>query len=203
MSGATEVAFAFALARDLAADLDLDLDCDRGLAGGLARHLAAVLDSASARTAVLPLDRDLVRSRALGQVLLDARDSAAALALALDSAHHRDLAGTLARDLGPVRAHARDLVRTVAAAFDLASPDRQHVAEPIRSVSRPIRTMVAIAVRVLPADERPRWKEEFKAELGDLVMWRRFPYAARLLSQAISLRRGLRHQRAGSPAIGG
>lgn len=56
--------------------------------------------------------------------------------------------------------------------------------------------LTAVAVWLLPARTRPRYQEEFRAELGDLAsdVSARFQiaYSARLLSRAWSLRRGVR-----------
>lgn len=51
--------------------------------------------------------------------------------------------------------------------------------------------LVALAVCVLPADQRTRYTEEFRADLWELSRGRRLGYAVRLVVFSLSLRRNL------------
>lgn len=66
--------------------------------------------------------------------------------------------------------------------------------EPVPRPGGPGRTckrLVALAVCVLPARQRARYAEEFRADLWELSRGRRFGYAVRLVAHSLSLRRNL------------
>jgi hypothetical protein len=56
---------------------------------------------------------------------------------------------------------------------------------------RTCKRLVMLAVCVLPANERARYAEEFRADLWDLSRGRRLGYAIRLVAYSLSLRRNL------------
>lgn len=55
-----------------------------------------------------------------------------------------------------------------------------------------VELLVGMTVRMLPADQRVRYAEEFHAELADLQGWQRISHSAMLLCTSWSLRRCLR-----------
>jgi hypothetical protein len=149
------------------------------------------------------LDLAIARARNLDRVLTSAVDFVLASACAsdLDRSLVHELLRALDRAfLGPV-VRVVDLTRQQAAGPAALSSD-QPVGPRVRPVGRSVRTVVAVAVQVLPAAERPRWSEEVWAELADMEGWRRFPYVVRWVSRAGSLRRGVRVRRTGPAAIG-
>ncbi len=130
-------------------------------------------------------------------IRLVARANARDLACALDLARNLDRALDLARDLDRDRAHAladtlvraRDIAR-VLVDLDSASPGvRAVVAGGARSMpGRVSRGLVALAVRMLPAAQRPRYRAEFRVELVELPRRERWGYALRVLTSAWELR---------------
>ena len=154
------------LARDdLAHNPDLDLD--------LARNLTRNLDLARNLTRDLALARDLAHDLAHASNLTHARD----LALALDRAHNC----------------AFKLIRAFDRARDLHVAARQGAATGAGSSipGRVPRGVVALATRMLPVRERPRYREEFRDELVELPRQERLGYALRVLVHAWELRRVL------------
>lgn len=209
LASALEVARAFASALDL--DRARVLEQARALAGNLVRDLASALDS----------DYPLHRNRALNRAAVTARDLAQALDLALGSVLDgdyapdraaaeldlsRDLASALVsyhallctlanypaldrdRDLASDFARYRDLAQDLARYLDHHSATPAEAdAEAARSLPRRVR----VAVRLLPRSWRPRYSEEFRAELARLSPGERSEYARRVLAEAWRLRRAL------------
>jgi hypothetical protein len=174
LARANALANALALARDLASDLDNAEVLD----GTLARANALALALAHASDLNLNLDR--VLDRALNR----ARDLARALISALN----------LDRGLGLDR--ARDLARALVS--DLVDLDpaarwaKEVVAGGARSMpGRVPRGVVALAVRLLPAPQRPRYRAEFRVELVELPCRERLGYSVRVLAGAWELRMAL------------
>jgi hypothetical protein len=178
---ANALANALTLARELASNLDNadDLDNAEVLVGTLARAntLARALASASA----LNIDHTLDLNNALN--------------------HSHALVHALACDLPGVRgslphAHAGDLAHALIR--DLVDLDpaahwaRTVVASDARSVPcRVPRGLVALAVRLLPVAQRPRYRTEFRVELVELPRRERLSYSLRVLARAWELRRAL------------
>jgi len=52
--------------------------------------------------------------------------------------------------------------------------------------------VVAIAVRILPAAQRDRYSDEFRADLSVLMIGRQLPYAVGALVSAVPLRRAIK-----------
>ncbi len=71
------------------------------------------------------------------------------------------------------------------------TPDRDRAATRISAPGRVSRGLVALAVRVLPVRDRPRYREEFRVELGALARSQRWGYGLRTLSRAWELHRAL------------
>lgn len=155
---------------------------------------ALVLDRA------LGLANDLSRAR----VLYHHRDLAGVLVLALDRA--RDLARDLARDrdFAAIYNCALKLICDLERARDLHLGVREAARGAGRSMpGRVPRGAVALATRMLPAEERPRYREEFRVELIELPRLERLRYALRVLTHAWELRRvltGAVRAPVGSPA---
>ncbi|MGI9002441.1 MAG: hypothetical protein ACR2GH_12340 [Pseudonocardia sp.] len=174
-----DLAFARALtrarARDLARDLDRACDLARDLDRDLDRALVLVLDLAHARDLARDLALNLAHARDLDLDLARAR----ARDLALNLIRARDLARDLARGLGLGLVHDLDQIRELdrALANLCALVDRFHAdlqavaaagdnamaigATPCRSAHR----LLGMAIRLLPAGRRDRWREELTAEL--------------------------------------
>jgi hypothetical protein len=176
---ANALANALTLARELASNLDNagDLDNAEVLVGTLARANTLALANASA----LNIDHTLDLNNALN--------------------HSHALAHALACDLPGVRgslphAHAGDLAHALIR--DLVDLDpaahwaRTVVAGDARSVPRRVpRGLVALAVRLLPVAQRPRYRAEFRVELVELPRRERLGYSLRVLAHAWELRRAL------------
>ncbi|HSV65128.1 MAG TPA: hypothetical protein VLJ59_04350 [Mycobacteriales bacterium] len=208
---ATHLDLARDLARDLAHardnDLVLDLARARDLALARARDLARVRDLARA----LDLDLAHALARALDLDLVLARDFAHALAHALAHAHDLVYAHDLARAILPSwMPHYRDLATMldnlleVARAIDRAlgkSAARMGEGEQLADARSGLpgwvcRRLMGGAVRVLPAVHRPRYADEWCAELwelGGLPSARRhqLAHALRVVSRCVVLRRSL------------
>jgi hypothetical protein len=202
-----------ALARDIARDLDSNADQNlvRDLARG--RAVARALNSALARRSarhrvfarILGLVRDPVSIRDLAEELDSAvsgiRDSARSGVREL----FHDLADT--NDFGSVSHDevAKDVARAVARTLHVeAFRPRGAAVQSTRSISgRATQKMLALAVRLLPAAQRPRYYEEFGVELAELSAQERWKYALRVLARAWELRRALAeavHTSDGEPA---
>ncbi|MGH3934998.1 MAG: hypothetical protein ACRDS1_08490 [Pseudonocardiaceae bacterium] len=183
---------AHALARDLGLALARDPTFDRDLTH--ARTLTHALNEA------LELNRTLDRSHALDLVHTLARVRARG-AYAFDLTHD----STRARAIDRAHNCAIELIRTLDRARDVHVPAR-HKAVPDAGNSLPGRVprgVVALATRVLPAWERPRYREEFRAEMVELPRQERLEYALRVLARAWVLRRvltGVVRNPDGSPA---
>jgi hypothetical protein len=182
LARANALANALALARDLASDLDNA----EVLVGTLALARANALARALANASALNRDRALDLDRALHR----ARD----LALALTSALNLDRARALDHDHD--RHRARDLA--LALVGDLVDLDpaahwaRAVVADGVWSMpGRVPRGLVGLAVGLLPAPQRPRYRAEFHVELVELPCRERLGYSVRVLAGAWKLRRVL------------
>lgn len=166
LARANALANALTRARDLASDLD-----NAGVPVGTltrANTLARTLADASA----LNLDHtlDLNRSRNL------VRDLASALASSRDA---RALAHALVRELVDLDPAAHWARAAVAGGGARSMPGRVP------------RGLVALAARLLPAPQRPRYHAEFRVELLELSSWERWGYAWRVLARSWELRRAL------------
>lgn len=191
-------------AHALSLTLDRELADARGqdLGWELERDLARVLDHADALARALDhaggvgdgpvaladeLIRDLVRARNLAC----SRPSARNLIRTLERARGR--ARTLERELDRVRSPVRasDLVRGSAGIGRSRDPAAHpHGTRP--AVGKMPQGLVAIAVKVLPAQDRGRYGDEFWAEMHELHShWQQLEYALRVLSSAGELRRAL------------
>ncbi|HEX8759206.1 MAG TPA: hypothetical protein VF734_04350 [Pseudonocardiaceae bacterium] len=169
---------------------------------------AGALDHAVNRALIRVLDRVLVRAEALDRVL--GLDQPSELGYALMCVHDlvRDLA--LARDLARARARGLriDFGRVSLArgpTFDfldlgLSFVRRSAASDAIAVVvdradslpgGRATRGLVALALRLLPAAQRPRYREEFSLELAELPRPQRCSYALRVLASAWGLRKAL------------
>ncbi|MGH3695959.1 MAG: hypothetical protein ACRDRX_18530 [Pseudonocardiaceae bacterium] len=193
------------LVRDLAQILDTDrvraltrihaakVDLARAL--GRARALARDLDFARVRVRdlarVRALNRDLARVRALIRILILVGTLDRMRVSDLDPVPVSDL-DPFARDLNLIRAiyldptfdRARRLAvlrATGAAAGGVADP----------MPGRAARKLVALAVLLLPAAHRPRYREEFSVELVELPRRQQCGYALRLVASSWVLRRAL------------
>lgn len=188
LARANALANALALARDLASDLDNA----EVLVGTLARANALTLGLANASALnldhTLDLDHALNHSRALTHALTHASDFARTRA----GASNLDL--DLARDFARARASdlACDLVRDLADLDPAAHWARALAVAGARSMpGRVSRGLVALAVRMLPAPQRPRYCGEFRVESVELPPRERLGYSLRVLASAWELRRAL------------
>ena len=204
---------ALARARDRAVDLvrALDLGAARDRAVDLVHDLERDLDLGAARKdahdLVLDLNYDRDRTHAHAYALGRAHNLDLALALALDRALDCDRGSGYDRthdlDRSHVRAHVQDLKRAHKCAVKLlrALDRAQGVGS---SMPGPVsRRVLVLASRMLPAPERPRYREECRAELSDLPCQERLRYALRVLVGAWELRRvltGVVRTPDGSPA---
>lgn len=67
---------------------------------------------------------------------------------------------------------------------------------PVDKIIRPVQGMLAGSVRLLPPQDRDRYAEELRAELGDVSGWsRQLAYGLRVMCRAWSLRRSLKAAR--------
>ena len=185
------------LARELAIDLNSDLTNARDLNNALARDLNNARD--------LNSDVNLSRSRDLARDLNNARD------LNSDLNNARDLNLSRSRDL------TRDLNLSLDHALDLAlaldkvlgstptTPAAHGVvgSAAVNGVSPVAERMVAGLMRLLPAENRSRYREEYTAELDELAKvglsrWAQLGYAARVGTRVRSLRAALRADATGT-----
>jgi hypothetical protein len=186
-----------------------------------ARNLAYVRNLAHALARDLDLALSRTRDRDLSHALTLTRDLTHALDLnhTLDRPHALDLAHTLALAHARAHAHAGDRAYALDPTRDSTCTlaiDRAHncATELIRALDRardshfaarqeavtgsgssiPGRVpwgVLALATRVLPVGERPRYREEFHVEIVELPNHERFGYALRVLARAWELRRVL------------
>jgi hypothetical protein len=169
---ARDLADALAPVGDLATEVANACGRTREPAGERAYALAADLVTMSAR------------ADALTDVIDQARDGTSGLTLA------HGLAVGFARDLAVAVHRARELAR-------LFPDDAAAATDPSkRRDAGGARRLVAVAGRLLPPADRPRYVEEFRAELWDLAevgtgRWGQIAHAARLLTRAWGLRREL------------
>jgi hypothetical protein len=168
------LATALALARGLASDLD-DAEVPVGV---LARVNAVAL--ALARADALNTDRvrDLDHVVGLGRRLVLALTGAVNTGRVLDREHARGLAVALVGELAsvdPVACWAHGVV-----ADDVCSVP-----------GRVPRGLVALAVWLLPAVQRSRYRAEFAADIVELPYRERLAYSARVLTHAWQLRGAL------------
>ncbi|MGH3687835.1 MAG: hypothetical protein ACRDQY_22225 [Pseudonocardiaceae bacterium] len=206
---------------ELGLDLDLVVEAAHTLGGALGLNGDHILDDA--RDAASALGDSLTRARGADDAgeFASARAGAAIHARKLASVlggaatHARELANARDRARGPAvdrvrdldrdlpRDLARDLARysglasslTVYLVFHSVTPElKEKVA---RSANSMPGRVVALAVRMLPASERVRYREEFRSELLDpefltLPWWKRLGYALRVLARTPLLRWALR-----------
>lgn len=183
------------LARELAIDLNSDLTNARDLNNALALDLNNDLNRAVNLSRSRDLARDLTNARDLNSDLNNARD--------LNLSRSRDLT----RDLNLSLDHALDL----ALALDkvLGSTPTTPAAHgvvgsaAVNGVSPVAERMVAGLVRLLPAENRSRYREEYTAELDELAKvglsrWAQLGYAARVGTRVWSLRAALRADATGT-----
>jgi hypothetical protein len=179
------------------------LDDARGWASALGNSLKlarAATDAgefASARGDAAIHARELanafVRAATHARELASARDRARGHAVDRVRDLDRDLSRDLARDLARYRGLAGSLA--VYLAFHSVTPEvKEQVARSAHSMPGRV---VALAVRMLPASERVRYREEFRSELLDpeflmLPRRKRLGYALRVLARTPSLRWALR-----------
>ncbi len=163
-----------------------------------ARASADGLDLGRARTGdltgVLAFDLDIALDRALGltraltaeDALTLTRDLDRALALDfdLDLADQRKLVS----DLELARRLAGDLAVALFSAARVTAPPAQ--AAEVRA-GRLSLGMVRVAVWMLPAPHRPRYGEEFRAEMDELPRRAQWGYALSQLARCRQLRRAL------------
>ena len=190
-------------ARALSQGLDRELAQARApdLGWELERDLSLVLDHAYALARALEQEggadcparaEELVRALARARNLACSRPRARNLVHTLDRYGSR--ARTLKRDLGGGRvpARARHLGRSAGSVARGRDPAAAHTRGTSPAVGRVPRGLVALAVRVLPAPDRDRYRAEFCAELHEQgSRWRQLGYAWRVLSRAGELRRAL------------
>lgn len=163
-----------------------------------ARTRAAELDgqpgeSSSATVLVFDLDIALSRARALTAT----RDSDEVLALT------RDLDRALDIDFDVTCARRQDMVRAIHSAQALCEDlavtlaGAPHASLTMTTTAEPGRLslgMTRLAVRALPATQRGRYDQEFRAELAELAersSLAALTYALRLLTRCWQLRRAL------------
>ena len=189
------------LARDLARDLNVVIDTDVRAGASLrdrGRANARDLATALAHVNDKRRDVDLVRAQACARRLAHRLVQDLDLARSFDRTRARDRAMSLLR----ARSIERELTRHLygasrAAQSRLAELERVAAnaavlkGESIRAVQ-----IAVAAVQLLPAVHRPRYREEYLAELRELanVGWSRraqLRYASALSARAWSLRRGL------------
>jgi hypothetical protein len=160
-----------------------------GLARGLASHLGAgevpvdalarvnALALALARADVLNADRGHDLDRVLGL----SRGLVCALTAALNAGR--------ARDLERAQGLALDLVGELAGVDPVACWAREVVAGDACSMpGRASRGLVGLAVWMLPASQRSRYRAEFGADLTELSCRERLGYSVRVLASAWALR---------------
>lgn len=160
---ARELAEALELARIQARSLDLARAPDRELAFDLVRDLDRALDAARALASSLTLAH-LAFAGFSARHLLRVRDNARALDRTLDPVRTqgRPRCRELRLDLAPVE----DLLLQVQAGLTQAGKGSA-----LRA-SRPAQWLTKAAIRLLPAADRPRYCEEWRAELWELAVQR-------------------------------
>lgn len=190
-------AHAHALASDLVHNLGLASDRDRDLAQALelTDDLDLYFDSPFARTLTLDLARTLTRALSLAHAITRTLNLDRALNLDRNLAHDLAQAHALAREgdhdlisaLESALHRARDLegILQAVTAQEVAPNGASSVP------GRVSRGLVALAVRVLPVRDQPRYAEELREELGELPSSQRWGYALRTLCGACELRRAL------------
>jgi hypothetical protein len=146
-------------------------------------HAARALARTLTRAFALDLDRAVATARALDLDLDPAR--------AIARARHLDRSRQMSR--GPAHGH-RPAV-THPDSLDRSPEHRQDDAAARRPGLKPARNArraVGLAVRLLPAANRPRYREEFLAELADVTGNRqRASHLVRVLCTTWTLRREL------------
>ena len=151
----------------------------RDLQGDLERDLNRVHD----------LNVDLALNLSRANRARDRRECVFERAPALDDA----LGYTVAIALERAREDVRAIDRVLERAGDREMAMRQEAVMGAGSgmLGRVPRGVVALATRMLPARERPRYREEFRGELVELPRHERLGYALRVLACAWALRRAL------------
>lgn len=187
--------------------------CDLDLAHDLINHLTCAFYLDVSLDRYLDCYPDLVHAHGLARELADAHDLDHArkldrkLALVLDRTRYRahelalgreldltidlDLARGHARELDRALDRARELVRELANRSVVLGASTESTVAACAMPGRAIWGVVGLAVRLLPVDQRPRYREEFGVELTDLPRRRRCGHALRLLAHAWELRRAL------------
>lgn len=181
--------------------LHLDRDETRDLARDLAPDLALVLDLAYVHN--FDLDDNFVRDydRDLDVALALVSNLASDFASDLDCSRARELSRALGAspsrsdDIAAEISGFRRRVQTelVASNPDATAPSSDVAVSPTWSARRVLHSML----QVLPALDRPRYREELEAELADLAAAGKsrraqLAYALGLAGQAWALRRALR-----------
>lgn len=196
----------------------------------LARNLVLALDRADSLTAeAITIDReignaygdlgfDLGKDLDIGRALGRARRRADGLTNDLARGHDpvrtygraRDLASGLQRVLGLIGDDTCELAQSIRVALDLANDLARaaHVGGQSRAgrVASSAAGLLAAAVRLLPAAERARYAEEYRAELWDLTQAgagriRQLRYALRQLLSAPAMRFALQSPRRRSAGL--
>ena len=218
MTGSWDLALALNQARDI--DLDLDSCLKNVAALGLARDfdqahdfvLTRQLAPARARALELNHDLDIVLDRARELELAverdrtRGRDRVRIRDLQIDLARVRGQARALGLGLGIDRAYALAKARESAQATGKEQAKLGTSAQATgKDQARIARHLVAAATRLLPSADRPRYLEEFRAELADLAQARcgrmaQAMYGVRLLTSVLRLRAELQApRRRGAP----
>lgn len=180
---ARDFALALARARDLNRARALALACERTRASDFVRDLARASVFDFAFDLAPELDRDLALDRDL--------DLTSVLALDLDLNRARDLTSVLALDLALASALARARVRDRNRRLAASGAGAVGAGGAPSMPGRARRGVLALAVRLLPVAQRPRYRDEFEVELVELPRRQRWGYALRVLVRAWELRRAL------------
>jgi hypothetical protein len=179
-------AYIFALRLDDFVDLDLRSSTDYS-GHSCARDLTRHLDLAHHLAHSLPADDlagELLRTIDLARDL----SRQVAYELTREFAHDRNIAHELARDIDSIRYLARDYIRRFP-----ADDARNACAAPAAL------RLVAVAGLLLPRSDRPRYVEEYRAELFYLAdhgakRWHQVSYSVRQLLRAPQMRAACRRQ---------
>jgi len=155
------------------------------------RTAAPGLDRARELAPALALDRVYARGLAC-QLALDpdlvlTLDRTRELALTLDLA---DTPALVCHDRACL--FSRALLETLKAINAVGAAEGERATVAGRRPSRCAGRLAGFAVWMVPPAQRPRYREEFRAELYDLAgrrWWRQLAYGARLLCRACELRR--------------
>jgi hypothetical protein len=176
-----------------ARELDRELERDLALTVDHAYILARSLDrDGSVAGDHLALAENLVRVLARARYLAFSRIRARNLIPTLNRAHRRarNLVHTLKRKHGRTNVLDQTLALLRALASLVRPARRTDGANP--AAGKVAQSLVAMAVKVLPAQHQDRYGEEFRAELHELhSRWQQLKYAFNVLSSAGKIRRAL------------